>query len=437
MSVLLFLLLFVPVSLLLAWWVAEGNDRALLIRRTTVAWIVLAPLTAVMNEWMPFTGGGDDENYFDLAQPPPASLAEALDLSRFQGSMEQPGYPALLSMLNALVGHDLLAYKLLNLFLLIALSLVWYRVGLSLENRRFGRAASLAVLAITPLWFYVFALRKDMLIALLQSLFLLGVIEAWRQIRLVPMLVMATVSVGVVTLRSALLVQQVGVLVGSVLVRRWSGGVRKGRLIVPVTLLLMAGLGLAASTNRTFLGLLGIETEYRVASTDMLEHVSEYERTGVAATAAFPVVYLLSETAGLNPKSWIQLDSAWLRGTLALPWILLVVPSLMLGLRYLVTATNGPISARRSAWYSIASFRRSRALSTPWCAVLLFVGSYVAISFLVGDTTRWRTPDMPMTAAIAVAGWVYTVPAIRNRVIVWWVISIGSLFSLLSLFRGV
>jgi len=435
LSVLLFLLLFVPLSLVLAWWVTKPRDRALLIRRTALAWLVLAPLTAVMNEWMPFAGAGDDESYYELAQPPPASLTEAFDFSRFQGSMEQPGYPALLSLLNALVGHNLLAYKLLNLFFLITLSLVWYRIGLTLEGRRFARTASLVVLLLTPLWHYVFVLRKDMTITLLQSTFLLGVVQIRSAVRVRSIVLIALTSLGVTLLRSPLLLQQAGVLAGSVLARRLGTGRRSGSWLAPALLIVLAVLTLIAASNRELLGMLGIQAETRVASKSMLEHAAVYQRQGVVGTALFPVIYLFTEISGLNPSLWERLSSSLARGVLALPWIILGVPCFLLGLRHLFTKPAFSASPRASRPTWLDRLRSSKALASPWAAVLLFSASYVAISWSVGDSTRWRMPDMPMFAAIAVLGWMNTGRARRTRVLIWWTILLGALLSAFHLIR--
>ena len=68
--------------------------------------------------------------------------------------------------------------------------------------------------------------------------------------------------------------------------------------------------------------------------------------------------------------------------------------------------------------------------------VLVFVVISIAISWTVGDTTRWRIPDMPMVAAIAVAGWNLTRPRIRQQLLLGWIAASGALFSLFYLVRG-
>ena len=144
-----------------------GKDNRLLLRGVTAAWAVLGSLLVLVHEWMPFRGGGDNEDYFALAETPIRRLSDAFDLTHFVGFMEQPGYPWLLSILNHFMGHDLLSFKLFNFFLFIVLAIIWYRIGTLLESRTFGRYVFAGMLCLTPLWLYFFVRLKDMSIAVL------------------------------------------------------------------------------------------------------------------------------------------------------------------------------------------------------------------------------------------------------------------------------
>ncbi|OQX05488.1 MAG: hypothetical protein BWK76_27415, partial [Desulfobulbaceae bacterium A2] len=97
--------------------VATGRDRMYVASGVVLGWIVLASLTSLVNARFPFAiSNADDTTYYILANTPINGLAGVLDLSRFQQDMEQPGFPWMLSLLNAITGCDLLAYKFLNLF---------------------------------------------------------------------------------------------------------------------------------------------------------------------------------------------------------------------------------------------------------------------------------------------------------------------------------
>src|SRR2546428_10160321 len=162
MRALLFLLFLLPLTWAIAVVVAERRDCSLLLSGVTAAWAVLGSLLILVNEWMPFIGWGDDTSYFDLAATPIRSLSDAFDFTRFAHFIDQPGYPWLLSILNHFIGHDLLSFKLFNLFLFIVLALVWYRIGTLLESPAFGRYVFVGVLCLTPLWLYFLLLLKDL-----------------------------------------------------------------------------------------------------------------------------------------------------------------------------------------------------------------------------------------------------------------------------------
>lgn len=437
MTVLLLLSVFVPLSIAFAVRVAQPRDRRGLASQTLLTWIVLVPLAAFMNEWMPFAGGGDDEGYFEYANPPPASVGEALDLDRFQGLLTQPGYAWILSLLNAVIGHDLLAYKLLNLFFLISLSLVWYCIGLKLEGRRFARQVALTVLLLTPLWYYVSFLLKDMTITLLQSLALLGTIQVWTRFRPASVVLVGGSSLLLLPFRTPLLLQNAGVLGGSMLLKGVARGTRHRGIAIPLLLGLSVSAALVVALSKPeIVAVLGVLDRSRTLSDSMLDDALSRRESVSMSPIAFPVTYLLIETAGLNPRAWETLDSSWLRGTLALPWILLVVPCFALGIRSLTR----PHSRLNRQWNRgigwIARLRSSDALATPWSAVLLFIASSFAISWIVGDTTRARIPDMPMFAAVAVLGWNRTNRPQRSKVLMWWIFGLGSSYGALTLIRA-
>lgn len=432
MSILIFSIIFVPLSLILASWIAARGDRSFLLASVIGSWLMLGFLVAFVNTWMPFSGGGDDKNYYYLADPPISSLADALDLGRFAGLMEQPGYPWLLSLLNALTGHDLLVYKLVNLFFLILLALTWYRIGLALESARFARFMMVGVLCLTPLWYYCFFLLKDMTITLLQSFFVLTVVHIWSAPR-IPSIVGASIfSLALLIFRTPLLVQNAAVLLGSLTSKALALGVRGRRLAPLLVAVLTVVAAIPVVTNPEIMVLFGIYTEHRVIGSASMFESSVFSGASTEINRSlFPFIYLFSETAGLNPLAWETLDSSWLRGALALPWIFLVVPFLFLGIRWLLCVPYGVQPAKGL----VARLRQSRVITTPWSAIAFFVLGSFGISWMVGDTTRWRIPDMPFIVAIAMAGWYYTSPRLRRQILVLWICGAGMLFALFYMFR--
>ncbi len=427
------LFVFIPLSLTAANYLAAPADRRFLATLVGFAWLVLGTLTAFANQWAHFSGGGDDEGYFWLASQPHRSLADLLDFSRFQSVLEQPGYPWLLSLLNLVVEPDLLTYKLVNLLVLILIALVWYRIGLILGDSTFGRTIAAGTLALTPLWFYVFFLRKDLVIVLLQSLFLLGLVQQWRQNRLDAWFLVGAATLLLLPFRTQLVLQNVAVAIGSIVLalagnsrsqyRRWS-------LILGIPV--MVGL-LAAAANPAILQSFGVFTEHRVVGSEaMWLALSQSGEASTLKRYLFPVLYVLTETSALNPEAWTELDPFWLRGALALPWIILAAPMFLLGVQWLVRSQ--PDLPRYGGF--LGAFRSSRLVATPWGVIIFFILSSAALSWAAGDTTRWRLPDMPAMLAVAIAARYYRIPGASAATIVLWCLSLVLLISVYALTRA-
>lgn len=423
-----------PLSMLLAFLMAKRDDRAFLLTTVLVAWLVLVPLTTYVNEWMPFSGGGDDESYYVLGETDVGGLEGAFDFSKFRMKMEQPGFPWVLHIVSSVTGHELLVYKLVNLFLFILLSLIWYRIGCLLEPKdsSFGKGMMVICLMLTPLWIYYFFLLKDLMIATIQSWGVLVTIEMWLHFKLRHITYFAIIAFMLILFRTTLLIQSALVLASSL------GSLylfRGGSSRLNTTIALAAGLAMVASAiwlsmNPAYMAMLGIHTETRVVSTDSIVE------TGLAAADRstmnrlyFPVLYLFCETSGFSPGAWQVKDFQWLRGLLSIPWILLIVPFVILGTYYLLQRRE------RSLMNLGASSENIRFLSTPWNTVLVFICSSALISWIVGDTTRWRIPDLPMLAAIAHLGWIKR-PKQRILILVAWLIFVFLSATLFHLLRG-
>jgi hypothetical protein len=177
----------------------------------------------------------------------------------------------------------------------------------------------------------------------------------------------------------------------------------------------------------------GVFTEQRViGSVEMRESVATIQEGSEMNRALFPLIYLFSETAGLSPAAWETFDADWIRGVLAIPWIFLVVPLFVLGVLGILKPPPGaPISIG-----VLEKLRLSKFVTTPWGGLLLFILSMIAISWIVGDTTRWRIPDMPVIATIAMAGWTFGSRGIREQVLFVWITSSGILLLLYYLMRN-
>jgi hypothetical protein len=405
----------------------KGADREWVFKVMLGAWLCLFPLLALVNLWFPFTGGGDDEDYFYLAAVQLDYLADYFDLTRYIGLMEQAGYPTLLSALYQFTGEDLLAFKLLNLAFFVMLIPIWYRIGVALESRAFGRAVAVAIVLITPLWYYGFFILKDMSIVLLQSAFLLGVVHvclgdkgSW--------LLCLVATVALIPFRSHLVLVNMAVLSGAVALtsfRRAEWGKIFTTLIIPSAMLaIVLAIIFYIVSSFELMASMGVYTAHRVIGTvesqqAMAEHFESSEKRTL-----FPFLYLFTETAGLNPQTWADFDATALRGLLALPWIFVGVPFFLFGLRCLMRADPRAI-------YSggvLSSIQSLRLLATPWAGLLMFILAYMAVSWTTGDTTRWRMSDVPAMVTIAVYGWENLERRVRLPVLLLWLLASGSSF---------
>ncbi len=431
MAVILTALFFAMITLAVVTLVAKSKERAFLRSAAVLAWIIFLPLLAFMNDWMPFVG--DDRLYYHLAVIP-ISIGESIfDITRFAEYMEQPGYPWLLALVHHVAGQDLLVLKLTNLLFLILLAIVWYRIATLLESPAFGRIVMVSILLLTPLWYYFFFLLKDIVIILLQSLFLLGLVEQDRRTSQWPWLLIGASTIVLIPFRSALVMQNAAILLSALMLRSLRLDRRsRGKLIRLAFGSIITVSLLAIASEPTILETMGIQSEHRIAGNiEMVESAYvRFEESGMKR-ALFPLLYLFSETAGLSPNAWEQLDSGWLRGLLALPWILIIVPLFLLGIRWLISAHHHLPHSRQ--WFG--RLRRSRVVMTPWGVLVLFVMASASISWMVGDTTRWRTPDMPVIATIAMSGWYYSAPKLRQDVLIYWITGIGTLLSMFYLLK--
>lgn len=418
------LLVYLPAALAGSFLISRGRDFAFRGATVAVFLMVFAGLIAIVSSTLPFGDGGDDLLYFYSTQFSRGS-GGLFDTTRFVGSIEQPGYPILLSFVSIVSGGSLLTYKLSNLVLLTLTAAAWGRIGSVIASPTFGRALLIAILVATPLWYYSFFLLKDMSIVFLQSLFLLGLVEAYSRSSWKPWALVAAATLALILFRTPLVVQNALVAIGAMTLGTLGRGGSR-RQVMP--LLLAGGLFLGIMvvvTNPDLLSSLGVAGQARViGSEEMYRQTEQYREQSSMSGALFPIIYLVTETAGLTPETWTGLTQgglsaigpAGLRGLLAIPWILFVLPFFALGIRWIFSV---PPTARRPRTL-IEALLMSRFLVTPWGAILLFILSSMAISWIVGDTTRWRVPDLPAFLAIAVAGFFSASPQLRMAVLIGW-----------------
>lgn len=426
-------LVFVIASALLAVRMSPPQNRRSSLLVVFVAWTVLFPFLLITNEWIPFSGGGDDEAYFHLADYF-SEWSDLSSLSVLSTRLAQPGYAVVLNVLNIVFSPGIAGFKALNLFCFIALVFVWARSVEILGGARLSRNFAVACLFLTPLWFYFFFLLKDVLIALLMAIFLLGLIKVWLTPRSLAGWALQLVAViGFIPLRTPLVTQAAMILIIVFMARIVGrGSIRhKAAMFFMGMIAIAAILWLASSSG--IIEAFGVESRSRVLGTsEMIDRGARVSEDSSINRALFPLLYILSETSGLSISAWREFDGPWLRGLLALPWIFFVVPLLPSGVLWLMRRTP---RAQQSRGFVFRLSDR-RAMSTPWVVIVAFIVTSIMISWVTGDTTRWRIADMPALLAVAMAG-LQSMPRQRAfLVVLLWVLIFGSVFALGVLLRG-
>jgi hypothetical protein len=427
------LTLFVLLTLATVALTVPRGDRAWITRLTLLAWIAYFPILALVNSEMPFAGGGDDYSYFRDAATPFFSAADYFDLDKYTHAHAQPGYPWLLAILYQLVGHSLLALKLLNLFCYIALLPVWYRIGRELESPRLGRAIALAITMTTPLWFFWMFLLKDIVIVLLHSLFLLGVVRIGKHASARSWILVVAATLALIPFRAHLVAVNMAVLAASIILATVRARRPLRERIAAVLLSALATvLVLGISSDRNRMASLGVHDKDRVIGTvDSTKRLTAVRGDAYARGPQFPVLYLFTNLAGINPESWGTLNPRSLQGYLSVPWILVGAPFILYAGFFLVGR------APRTAEFAGLPGRlmSMRVVATPVGSLAVFVSVYFFLAWWIGDTLRYRLSDIPALAALATIGGMSLTPRQRTQLLALWIGFLGGALALFYLLR--
>jgi hypothetical protein len=423
------LVLFIVVPLLCARYAAPDRDKFLVSQLFGVAAIVFLAVLLLIANSVPFAGvAGDDRVYFEVSQREFTTIGEWFDLSQFNDTHEQAGYPLLLAWIHQISGSSLFVSKSLNVFFFLMIAVIWFVIGKTIGGGRLAFVYACGVLLCTPLWYYWMFLLKDMVIVLLQSWLLLGVVlllnkgyrvrgywfVALSTIAIIPFRsVLALVNVAVLGLSTVLepsTKRSISRLVSKVVV---FGSVAIGVLVVGSQPDLLGDLGVVGSGRMLERG----SVEQTLASREMAR--AEYANNPIK----FTVLYLVGEVAAFNPKSWGGRNFLMTRAGSTVPWIYFGLPLFLAGVPYV-------IRKRRLNLGGVTVLDgRTEVIIPDRAYLLLFLGFvllYMAVSWLSGDTTRWRMASFPPMIGIAGVAWLAL--GSRRRVtllIVWgWLVSV-------------
>jgi hypothetical protein len=379
MSSIVIFILVILLPLVFAYGINGKVDRAWLTRIIVFSAIFLLFLLVLVNDYLPFTFGGDDQIYYLHSRFRFQSLDSLLQAFRY--SHEQPGYPILLSLVNAAAGESLLARKALNLSLFLLTALCWYRIGYLIDGQRMARLFCLATLLATPLWYYFFFLLKDMAITAIFSFFILGCFEFFLFRRGIVIIIASSILISL--FRLPLVVVNVAIVsIFALLLGQY------GRAVKYTLSALIAILLVAYAADADILDRMGISPTRAFTTEALRTNIEQYmllqERHSIPKLT---LLYFIMETSALKELGEFSIES--LRGWTVMPWIFLGLPLFFFATYHLL---------RKHQYFSNDYLRRILCV----VAVLLI---YLVVSIIVNDTTRWRIPAFPAMTAIAAIGW--------------------------------
>lgn len=341
----------------------------------------------------PFTDGGDDWDYYTFVTRL-TSLQQAFDAYSYIDAFEQPGYPILLAPFALLSNGNMLSLKAVNLACLIILTAVWSRIGYEIQGKQFGRLVGIFVALLLPLWYYCFFLLKDLPIAMLQGISVLGGVLICKRRMATGLLLISVSTILIIPLRTYLALINIALLGVSLFGMYHAATPEAGytlmRRVRFFTLSFIISITVAhIILSDQFFTSIGILTESRKLTIENISTLASLHGTNsLIHGPIFPIVYLVSETAGIRVLLMGFDDSSEiLRGLFAVPWIIFYLPFLGVGIYLFITRLG-----------------LSGALVSPWLPIVSFCIMYMIVSWTVGDTTRWRLSDFPALATVAALG---------------------------------
>jgi hypothetical protein len=407
------------------------------------AGIAFLLMLLLFNDPFPFAGGGDDQDYFDASNRSFTSPGDWFDMAQYTHTHEQAGYPLLLSWIHQFSEDSLYHRKALNVFFLLEIALVWFAIGNIIGGKRLAFIYAYGILLATPLWYYWLFLAKDMVITLLESIFVLGLILfvfGEHRFRSYPVIALSTLAV--IPFRSMLALLNVALLVACMFLQgRWRTTGASFGMRLTLVASLVAGLWLFSS-QPGMMATLGVKGEDRSLSVEgvltQLERAETDRQSFAYSPLMFPVLFLVGETNALNPENWGQFDLEQLRPLSMVPWIFLGLPFFLAGI--------GMMLRRTKLWKVFTSTirhnpapRKSENLTRRQInflqVLLAFIVAYAAFGWLNGTTVRWTLPAIPAMIGIAGFAWANMTCHARIRLLTGFDLSFFSLMSVYYLVK--
>jgi hypothetical protein len=428
--------LLVPV--LSSFFAAKENERFRLAALILCFGIFFLILLWLLNDNFEFSGGGDDLEYFRASQRTFTSLGQWFDLQQFSQTHAQGGYPLLLTWVHQFSGGSLYARKVLNIFFLLELGVVWYTIGEKIGGRQLAFTFAVGILLGTPLWYYWIYLLKDMTIAFLQSLFILGLMLFVSQgSRLRGYVVIAISTILLLPFRSLLVLVNIAVMPCCMFVQNAPRRSPTNSIWKLILIIVFTCSVLVLASNPHFLERFGAKGQDRAVGTKAIDQWLNMRRSQsyVYRFIKFPLVFLVGEVSALNPGTAFEgeMNTELIRGMLWIPWMVIGLPLFFAGIGKMLYFTK-----QRAALETVragAPVRMADQSAVPPAApadevntynrsmllvCLIFTSIYVCLSWISADTVRWRISSLPPMISIAGFGWATMSPGRRFGLLLPW-----------------
>jgi len=391
---------------------------------------------------IPFAGGGDDERYYALSLQAD-TWQEVFDIEAHRAFFSQIGYPLFLSLVHKLFGDSLFVQKCFNIFFFLMIGLVWYDIGCVLGSRILGRSLLLFIYFVPSLWFYYLFVLKDMLITLFQSIFLWALVRMVSN-RLSPIRSLAIIILTMLCLVSlrdgAALCSFATLLVSTSLIgyrlarERHGWKIITSMLIVVILFAILLGTPIIAK----YLYDIGVARLWTpVISLKRLEIARIAQRVetrsisilGLPEAPSLVVLLLLGDISVFSIARPVDFSTAhlWLRGWFDIPWMLLGIPFLFLGLIFLAKRYKRRGFNNLSRWNAKSVNHKlwdrtdkNKQLLSGFVPIVVFILIYSYAMFFLKAATRWRLPMLPPVFLLATLGWYSSSMRIRMGVIAFW-----------------
>lgn len=381
--------------------------------------IVFLLLLIPLYDIVPITARADAQMYYHESLRNLETLRDWFDFSQF--SARQGGYSLLVTWIGQIVGESLYFRVAVNIFFFLFISIVWFKIGLIINDKRLGYIFATGILLLTPLWYYWTTLSRELAVILLQSLFLMSLMAIYKNGESLKtnIVILIGSTFFLIPFRGPLVALNITVFILVILTMNYFQTYKISKFKITIIFLLFISIFYFFS-NPDYMDALGAE---KVESLYQLEAIGQRverygEGTGLISRLTFFLRLLFIEVQGFNPNAWSELNPNLLRGLLVIPWILFGLPFFLIGIfcflrnlyKHIINKKNKLKIVNQG---NIIHFD----LIFYWVILMIYLIIYTGALFFMDHTTRWAMPALTVMFAFAVYGWLSV--SFRDKLLVF------------------